>query len=151
MCKSNFSTHLWYFILSTVICTVHPQNVRFQNVRFQNIWFQNVRFQNVRFTKRKFYKTSGFKTSCFKTSIEIKAWHFVNLTFCKPDVSDVMKPGVFKPDVLWVYHLYSHFHLEKIINETRLQYKLICLVCSGKQNIGEKWCNCCLCLWCKQV
>ncbi len=28
---------------------------------------------------------------------------FEDLTFCKPDVSDVLKPDVLKPDVLWVY------------------------------------------------
>jgi hypothetical protein len=38
----------------------------------------------------------------------LKNWRFVNLTFCKPDVSDVLKPDVLKPDflkpdVLWVY------------------------------------------------
>ncbi len=37
---------------------------------------------------------------------------FVNLTFCKPDASDVLKPDVLKPDVLkpdvlWLY-LYLH-------------------------------------------
>jgi hypothetical protein len=34
--------------------------------------------------------------------------HFEDLTFCEPDVSDVLKldvlkPDVLKPDVLWVY------------------------------------------------
>ncbi len=38
----------------------------------------------------------------------LKTWRIVNLTFCKPDVSDVLKPDVLKPevlkhDVLWVY------------------------------------------------
>ncbi len=35
----------------------------------------------------------------------LETWHFVNLTFCKPDfckadVSDVLKPDVLQPDVL---------------------------------------------------
>jgi len=35
---------------------------------------------------------------------------FEDLTFCKPDVSDVLKPDVLKPnvlklDVLWVYQV----------------------------------------------
>jgi hypothetical protein len=33
-----------------------------------------------------------FATECFE-----------DLTFCKPDISDVLKPDVLKPDVLWVY------------------------------------------------
>ncbi len=42
----------------------------------------------------------------------LKTWRFVNLTFCKPDVSDVLKPDVLKPDVLkpdvfWVYRTYT--------------------------------------------
>ena len=36
----------------------------------------------------------------------LKTWRFVNLTFCKPDVSDVLKRDILKPDVLWVYLLY---------------------------------------------
>ncbi len=45
---------------------------------------------------------------CFLQPDVLKTWRFVNLTFCKPDVSDVLKPGVLKPDllkpdVLWVY------------------------------------------------
>ncbi len=38
----------------------------------------------------------------------LKTWRFDDLTFCKPDVPDVLKPDalkpyVLKPDVLWVY------------------------------------------------
>jgi hypothetical protein len=35
----------------------------------------------------------------------LKTWQFVNMTFCKPDVSDIFKPDILKPDVLWVYQL----------------------------------------------
>jgi hypothetical protein len=42
----------------------------------------------------------------------LNTWCFVNLTFCKPDVSDILKPDVLKPDilkpdVLWVYPFYT--------------------------------------------
>ncbi len=83
---------------------VHPQNVRFQNGRFQNV-------QNVRFTKHQVYITSGLhnvrssKRPVVKRAVSKR--HFVNLTFCKPDVlkpyvlkPDVLKPYVLKPDVL---------------------------------------------------
>ncbi len=37
----------------------------------------------------------------------LKTWRFVNLTFCKPDVSDVLKLDVLKPDVLKPYVLWA--------------------------------------------
>ncbi len=34
---------------------------------------------------------------------------FEDLMFCKPNVSHVLKPDILKPDVLWVYQLYTVF------------------------------------------
>jgi hypothetical protein len=46
----------------------------------------------------------------YRIYVDVLTWCFVNLTFCKPDTSDVLKPDVLKPDVLkadilWVYRL----------------------------------------------
>jgi hypothetical protein len=47
---------------------------------------------------------------CFFATGHFEDLTFVNLTFCKPDVSevlkqDVLKPDVLKPGILWVYLL----------------------------------------------
>ena len=55
------------------------------------------------------------------------------MTFCKPDVSDVLKsnilkPDVLKPDVLWVYLVPGESGRERILcesgNESRREIKL---------------------------
>ncbi len=55
-----------------------------------------------------FYEKGRFKIFTSKDVLKpdvlqpdvLKTCRFVNLTFCKPDVSDVLKPNILKPDVL---------------------------------------------------
>jgi hypothetical protein len=68
---------------------------------FLQTWLQ----QNLRIStnhKYRIYMDVFLQPDVLKLGV-LYALHFVNLTFCKPDVSDVLKPDVLKPDVLWVY------------------------------------------------
>ncbi len=56
-----------------------------------------VRFQNGHFVI--FTSVAVLKPYDLQPDV-LKTWRFVNLTFCRPDVSNVLKPDVLKPDVL---------------------------------------------------
>jgi hypothetical protein len=63
-------------------------------------FFENRHFEI--FTSKGILKPDILQPDILKTCL------FVNLRFCKPDVSyvlkpDVLKPDVLKPEVLWVY------------------------------------------------
>ncbi len=74
----------------------------------------------------------------------LKTWCFVNLPFCKPDVSDVLKPDVLKPDVLkpdvlkpdvlWVYRLRS----QGIDSEESIQPTNVTRARIFKQSMGAR-------------
>jgi hypothetical protein len=65
---------------------------------------------------------------------------FCNLTFCKPDVSDVVKPDVLKPDilkpdVLWVYLLYGYILAgSSSVQAAGCKQSPICNVCGTFHN-----------------
>ncbi len=79
-------------------------------------------------------------------------WHFVNLTFCKPDVlkpdvlkPDVLKPDVLKPDVLWVYLPDICLFVCCVVAWSPYVCWLICCVVAWSPDIC--WLICCVAAW----
>jgi hypothetical protein len=92
-----------YLYLSSLLITSHYGDIWQKTSKIENktqpslclqTWLQH----NLRISTN--HKYPRIFINVFLQPDILKTWHFVSLTFCKPDVSDVLKPDVLKPDVL---------------------------------------------------
>ena len=92
------SFYICLYLLLAIMVIYDKKTSKIENKTQPSLCLQTWLQHNLRISTN--HKYPRIFINVFLQPDVLKTWLFVSLTFCKPDVSDVLKPDVLKPDVL---------------------------------------------------